>query len=145
MSSDELGANYESLKIKGFDFWDLYMHENQCYLGRTYILSKRLEQADMFDISKGECDELKAIVLFVKKVLNKLFVPDLFNYASLGNVFKRLHLHVIPRYKTDRAFCNMVFTDRNWGRNYAPYDKSFSADAEVHNSLRRSFMELGSA
>ena len=25
--------DYEKLKIKSFKYWDLYLHENQCYLG----------------------------------------------------------------------------------------------------------------
>jgi len=27
--------DYEKLKIKSYKYWDLYLHENQCYLGRT--------------------------------------------------------------------------------------------------------------
>jgi diadenosine tetraphosphate (Ap4A) HIT family hydrolase len=97
----------------------------------------------MFDISKQEYFELQTIVVAVRNALGNLFSPDLFNYASLGNVFKRLHIHIIPRYKSSRVFCDKVFTDINWGRNYAPYNKNFSVDAEVYDSLKLGFREFG--
>lgn len=30
--------DYEKLKIKSYTYWDLYLHENQCYLGRAFAL-----------------------------------------------------------------------------------------------------------
>ena len=30
--------DYEQLKIKSYKYWDLYLHENQCYLGRVFLL-----------------------------------------------------------------------------------------------------------
>ena len=52
--------------------------------------------------------------------------PDMpLNYASLGNIARHLHVHVIPRYKSSRFFDGITFTDQRWGQNYAPYDYSF--------------------
>ncbi|MDR0552726.1 MAG: HIT family protein [Holosporales bacterium] len=137
-------VDYEYLQIESFAFWDLYLHGNQYYLGRTYVLSKRQEQFDMFEIEEREYAELRAIVSAVKDVLREAFAPDLFNYASLGNVFHRLHLHIIPRYKTERVFSNTVFVDKNWGSNYAPYDKDFRVGVDVYDSLKVEFKKIES-
>jgi hypothetical protein len=29
--------DYELLKIKSYEYWDVYLHENQCYLGRVFV------------------------------------------------------------------------------------------------------------
>jgi diadenosine tetraphosphate (Ap4A) HIT family hydrolase len=40
-------------------------------------------------------------LLFLCKIIKRTFQPDLINYASLGNVIKHFHYHIIPRYKDD--------------------------------------------
>ena len=65
--------------------------------------------------------------------LNHLFLPDKINYAALGNVFERLHVHFIPRYKTKRVFSGVDFIDTRWGKNYAPYEHNFKiSSVSVH-------------
>ena len=116
--------DYNFFKIKEYKYWTLYLQENQCYLGRFYLLSKRIDAIDFIDMNYDERKDFFLIACKVKNVLHKLFRPDLMNYAALGNRFKRLHVHFIPRYKTKREFCNITFIDARWGMNYAPYDKS---------------------
>jgi diadenosine tetraphosphate (Ap4A) HIT family hydrolase len=50
--------------------------------------------------------------------LTRLFKPDLFNYASLGNDTHHLHVHVIPRYASPREFQGIAFEDKRWGHSY---------------------------
>lgn len=57
--------------------------------------------------------------------IKELFAPDLMNYAALGNNFKHLHVHLIPRYERSRKFAGIEFIDKRWGKNYAPYDREF--------------------
>ncbi len=43
--------DYEKLKIKSYKYWDLYLHENQCYLGRVFVqLKDEKEVEDFLDI-----------------------------------------------------------------------------------------------
>lgn len=32
--------DYDLLKIKSYKYWDVYLHENQCYLGRVFVQLK---------------------------------------------------------------------------------------------------------
>lgn len=127
---------YEHLKLADFEGWEVYLHENQCFLGRCYLLCKDESKTDLFDISQIEREELFLITSALKKSLSDLFKPDRFNYAALGNVFPRLHLHIIPRYKTPRIFCAHTFKDERWGQNYAPYDKSFVTPEPICEDIK---------
>ncbi len=115
----------EKLKIKEYEQWIVYLHQNQYYLGRMYIWARRENALDFMEMNEEEKKELFKIGQELKKALLLSFKPDLINYAILGNVAKHLHIHVIPRYSSNRAFDGIKFTDRQWGKNYAPYNYDF--------------------
>ncbi len=129
--------DYEKLKIKSYTHWDLYLHENQCYLGRTFVQLRHDEGVDDFMALKGDVrDEFFAIGEQVKQALQELFQPDKMNYAALSNTSPKIHVHLIPRYKTSRSCAGITFTDARWGSNYAPYDRSFAIDESILHIIR---------
>ena len=98
-------VDYEQLKIKSYKHWDLYLHENQCYLGRTFVQLKEAEGVDDFLAIDGDVrDEFFLIGQEMKAALNTLFHPDKMNYAALSNTSPVIHVHIIPRYKEPREF-----------------------------------------
>lgn len=117
--------DFEKLKIKEYEQWIVYLHQNQYYLGRMYIWSRRENALDFMEMNEEEKKELFKIGQELKKVLSLSFKPDLINYSILGNVAKHLHIHVIPRYSSNRTFDGIKFADRQWGKNYAPYNYDF--------------------
>lgn len=138
----DLIVDYQKLKIKSYKYWDLYLHENQCYLGRTFVQLKNEEGIDDFLSIDGEVrDEFFSIGQEVKKALKTLFSPDKMNYAALSNTSPVIHVHIIPRYKEAREFSGAVFIDKRWGSNYAPYDKSFVIDSALLFQLRDAIKE----
>lgn len=133
-----LEKNYDFFKIKDYQYWSLFLHEYQCYLGRVYLVAKRDDAKDFSEISFDEREELFLISKKIKKALEQLFLPDKMNYAALGNVFEHLHVHLIPRYKTRRIFEGIEFIDKRWGENYAPYDKSFLINSNIIYKIKTS-------
>jgi diadenosine tetraphosphate (Ap4A) HIT family hydrolase len=127
---------YKELLIADFKHWEVYLHESQCYLGRSYIWAKRKDALDFFDMNDREIKEYYGVGKTLKKALNVAFKPDLYNYATLANVSPHLHTHVIPRYKTEREFSGIMFRDERWGKNYVPYDKSFKVEKEILFKIR---------
>ncbi|HSW72196.1 MAG TPA: HIT domain-containing protein [Chlamydiales bacterium] len=121
-------VDYDQLLIKSYKHWDVYLHENQCYLGRTFIQLKEEGFEDFLAIDGAVREEFFEIGEKIKKALKALFKPDKMNYAALSNVSEVIHVHVIPRYKEIREFAGIVFEDTRWGKNYAPYDRSFVLD-----------------
>jgi len=124
-------AQYDKYIIKKYKHWTLYLQENQCYLGRTYLWANREDALDFFEMTEEEKDEYFKIGKVLKEAVNKLFQPDLWNYATLANVSPHLHTHIIPRYSTSRVFEDIDFIDERWGKNYAPYNKEFKTPEEV--------------
>ena len=116
------GYTIKDLSVKKYKYWTLFLHPYQSYLGRCWIRLNR-HIVDFLDISDRERAELFRIMKKLKKALNSLFKPNLFNYAALGNEVRHLHLHIIPRYKDKRVFKNMVFIDKRWNRIHKPYER----------------------
>ncbi len=123
-----------NLTIKEFRYWNLELHKNQDYLGRCVLVLRR-HLVDLFEISEFEREELFLTMENIKHALINTFNPDHFNYASLGNEERHLHLHIIPRYSKPVKFMNNVFVDRKWGKNPYPYDKTFLASSEVYSKI----------
>jgi diadenosine tetraphosphate (Ap4A) HIT family hydrolase len=141
MEIDEIVAralmDYEKLKIKSYKYWDLYLHENQCYIGRVFALLKDERGVDDFLAIKGDVrDEFFMIGQEVKRALKTLFKPDKINYAALSNTSEAIHVHIVPRYKEAREFRGMTFTDTRWGKNYAPYDRDFVLEEAMLVQIR---------
>ena len=111
-------STFDKYVIKEYGNWVLCIHANQFILGRVYIWAKREDCLDFADITEEERSELFEIMKETKGALTKLFQPDLFNWAALGNATNHMHLHVIPRYKTPRMFGGLEFRDISWCKRY---------------------------
>jgi len=131
---------FEHLKIKEFKFWVAHLAPNQSYLGWCDVsLNRHLE--DIFEIKSEEAEELSEIVGTLKKAIKESFSNDIFNYTSLGNRGRHVHLHVVPRYSKPVEFAGKEFMDARWGRNYSPYDKSFSLPGQLVESIKKLIQE----
>lgn len=129
--------DYNQLLIKSYKHWEIYLHENQCYIGRVFALLKDDEHVDDFLAIEGEArEEFFLLGNEVKLALKTLFQPDKMNYAALSNTSSRIHVHLVPRYEKPREFKGKIFTDTRWGKNYAPYDRSFAIDQETLYEIR---------
>ena len=130
--------DYEKYPLKEYEYWTVYLHHNQAYLGRTYIALNRTGSLDAYkDTTPEERKELESIIKKLQKVLNNLYNPDIYNYATFGNTWLRCHWHMIPRYRNARAIDGQEFTDENWGKNYAPYNRSFEVSKEIFEQINK--------
>ena len=119
-----------------YKHWDVYLHENQCYLGRVFVLLKNDEGVEDFLAIKGDVrDEFFMIGEKVKAALKTLFKPDKMNYAALSNTSEKIHVHIV------REFAGIVFNDTRWGKNYAPYDRDFVLEEPILFKIRDALKE----
>ena len=124
------------LKIKDYVHWSLFLHQCQSYLGWVYLLIREDQFRDFIEINTCEREEFFLIGKKIKIAFRDLFYPDKVNYAALSNKFQKLHVHFIPRYKTKRFLLDVEFIDDRWGKNYAPYNKSFKVDPNIMLHIR---------
>ncbi len=110
--------DYSKYLIKDYKYWSVQIFSNQSYLGRCIIWCKREDALDLTQATKEEREELFMIMNKLKEAVTKLFQPDWFNYAFLGNETRHLHGHFIPRYSQSKEFMGITFKDERWGHNY---------------------------
>jgi diadenosine tetraphosphate (Ap4A) HIT family hydrolase len=131
---------YEMNLIKQYQYWAVYLYEDQRYLGRAYAwLVRQGEMQDLFDLYPQEEFELFRIGKSYRRAVGNLWKPDMWNHAWLGNEVEAHaghgHMHLIPRYASTRTFCGIEFNDERWGKNYAPYRKH-KLQCAAHGAIR---------
>lgn len=128
--------------MKQYDNWELDLFTNQFYPGRS-LVKYRDHKTDLNEIDAESRQELFEKVLpDIKNALDSIFSPDLYNYASLGNDCRHLHIHIIPRYKEDREFEGVEFSDENWNSHYMPYDTEFEIPEQVFEKIKIRITEV---
>lgn len=84
------------------------------------LVPRREGASEMHALSKEERAVLMEEITLASKVLEGLYGPDKINIGALGNLVPQLHIHVIGRFKTDRAWPAPV-----WGKDGAePYTEA---------------------
>jgi diadenosine tetraphosphate (Ap4A) HIT family hydrolase len=61
--------------------------------------------------------------------LQRCFAPDQLNFAFLMNQEAQVHLHVIPRYQSERTWNGHIFEDPHWGSSFGPEQHLLAPDA----------------
>ena len=64
---------------------------------------------EISELNQEELNHLFKKVCFVENSIKKTFSPNKINIASLGNHVPHLHLHIIPRWKTDPWWPNSIW------------------------------------
>ncbi|MBP7134526.1 HIT domain-containing protein [Patescibacteria group bacterium] len=132
--------DYSQYLIKEYQFWSVYTHESQQYLGRCAIVCKRADALDLAEATKEEQAELFVILADLRKALSHCFQPDWFNYAFLGNEFRHLHGHLIPRYASKRTVFETTFEDTMYGQHYQ-LDYSRPISEEILQKIKNLLVE----
>jgi diadenosine tetraphosphate (Ap4A) HIT family hydrolase len=86
------------------------------------LVPRRENLVELTDLSFADQTEVLREINQVSKMLQEKFAPHKINIATLGNMVRQLHIHVIARFENDAAFPNPV-----WGGAKKIYEK---ADAE---------------
>jgi diadenosine tetraphosphate (Ap4A) HIT family hydrolase len=120
------------------DVWTIALNRNQNLLGKTMLVLQR-PCAAVTELRTDEWVELHRQLRRVCAALDALFAPDLYNHAFLMNEHRQVHLHVVPRYKSERSWSGATFTDQRWGAVFGGderrlSDEDLSALADVIRS-----------
>lgn len=65
--------------------------------------------SEWIDLSREDQHQLSDEIAIISHILNALVTPDKLNIATLGNQVNQMHVHVIARYKADKAWPNPVW------------------------------------
>lgn len=92
------------------------------------LIPQRTGLADLIDLAPADRVAMASEVDAVSRALKTLTTCDKLNIASLGNMVRQLHVHIIARFDSDAAWPGPV-----WGKQPA---KSYGADAGAHFASR---------
>lgn len=80
------------------------------------IIPSHPNSEELIDLPLEEHTKLMHDIRFVSEIVKKETSCDKLNVAALGNQVKQLHIHIIARYESDRAWPNPL-----WG-SQSPVD-----------------------
>lgn len=114
----------EKLKADSFDagnlrYCKLLLAKNSCYPW-FILVPQKPNLVEFTDLSFEDQINILKEINFVANFLQKKFKCDKINIATLGNVVRQLHIHIIARFKNDPAFPKPI-----WGEtHFKEYDES---------------------
>lgn len=108
-------SEWSKLHLAKYKDWTISLGGDQHVLGWLIIFPPVKIEASLVHLDDKELLEFKEVGLICEKLLQSAFQSKWFNYSQAGNVTKRLHIHLIPRYSEEREFEGRIFTDESWG------------------------------
>ena len=96
------------------------------------LIPKRKNITDISELNSKDQILLMKEIVFVSKLMKKLFKTSKLNIEKIGNIVPQLHIHIISRKKTDSSWPLSVWVVK--GKKYSAKNLK-----EVLNKIRLAF------
>lgn len=73
------------------------------------LVPKRAEIKEIYQLKEEEQGTLMGEIVKISETMAELFSPDKMNVGALGNMVPQLHIHIICRFKEDRAWPGAIW------------------------------------
>ena len=97
------------------------------------LIPKRNKINNMSDLKSKDQILLMKEIVYVSKIMKKLFKTSKLNVEKIGNIVPQLHIHIIARSKKDCSWPLSVWVVK--GKNYSQIALKIMAD-KVRNALK---------
>ena len=117
--------------ITDLQLCSIRLHDNSKFPW-IILIPKRNRITDMSDLNSKDQILLIKEIVYVSKIMKKLFKTPKLNVEKVGNIVPQLHIHIIARYKKDSSWPLSVWVVRG---------KCYSAKAlkDVVSKIRMAF------
>ncbi len=99
-----------SIEVAPLTVSTLYLDRNQTYRGQCVLVFDPRHVEGLETLSPAEFNAFAEDLRVAARALTAVCKPDLMNYASLGNIIRHLHWHIVPRYKSDPRWGGPIYT-----------------------------------
>ena len=96
------------------------------------LIPKRKNVTDISDLNSKDQILLMKEIVFVSRLMKKLFKTSKLNIEKIGNIVPQLHIHIISRKKTDSSWPLSVWVVK--GKKYSAKNLK-----DVLNKIRSAF------
>ena len=96
------------------------------------LIPKRIKITDITDLNSKDQILLMKELVYVSRLMKKLFKTSKLNVEKIGNLVPQLHIHVVARYKKDTSWPLSVWVVK--GKTYSKV-----ALSEILNKIRKVF------
>ena len=97
------------------------------------LIPKKNKITDISDLNSKDQTLLMKEIVYVSKVMKKLFKTSKLNVEKIGNIVPQLHIHIIARSKKDCSWPLSVWVVK--GKNYSQTALKIMAD-KVRKALK---------
>jgi diadenosine tetraphosphate (Ap4A) HIT family hydrolase len=98
----------DSTFITALELCDVRLSHNAAFPW-ILLIPKHNGIFEIIDLSPSDQQLLMQEIVLASQILQQLFQPTKLNVASLGNVVPQLHVHIVARYNSDRAWPHPVW------------------------------------
>ena len=89
--------------ITDLQLCSIRLHDNSKFPW-LILIPKRNKITDMSDLNSKDQIQLIKEIVFVSKIMKKLFKTSKLNVEKIGNIVPQLHIHIIARNKKDSSW-----------------------------------------
>ena len=108
-----------SYHITDLQLCSIRIHDNSKFPW-LILIPKRNKITDMSDLNSKDQIQLIKEIVFVSKIMKKLFKTSKLNVEKIGNMVPQLHIHIIARNKKDSSWPLSVWAVK--GKTYSKLD-----------------------
>ena len=105
-----------SYHVKDLKLCSIRLHDNLKFPW-LILIPRRKNITDMSELNSKDQILLMKEIIYVSKIVKKLFKTSKLNIEKIGNIVPQLHIHIIARYKNDSSWPLSVWVVK--GKNYS--------------------------
>tara|TARA_B100001769_G_C21835491_1_gene453593 strand:- start:169 stop:567 length:399 start_codon:yes stop_codon:yes gene_type:complete len=102
--------------VKDLQLCSIRLHDNLKFPW-LILIPRRKNITDMSELNSKDQILLMKEIIYVSKIVKKLFNTSKLNVEKIGNVVPQLHIHIIARNKNDSSWPLSVWVVK--GKNYS--------------------------
>ena len=118
--------------VKDLKLCTIRLHDNSKFPW-LILIPKRIKITDITELNSKDQILLMKEIVFVSKIMKKLFKASKLNVEKIGNIVPQLHIHIIARTKKDSSWPLSV-----WVVKGKKYSKTASKNTieKIKNALK---------
>ena len=105
-----------SYYVKDLKLCTIRLHDNSKFPW-LILIPKRIKIKDITELNSKDQILLMKEIVFVSKIMKKLFKTSKLNVEKIGNIVPQLHIHIIARNKRDNSWPLSVWVVK--GKKYS--------------------------